>query len=124
MQAVISCLNNRMEECEAHIHEINTVLSTVQVESSLIRAREGFALEEIPSVCGWPLFIWKVARSFAEMLATQDMSRLKTCANDDCGWAFYDQSKNKTRRWCDDKVCGNIMKVRRFRARRKPEPAR
>jgi predicted RNA-binding Zn ribbon-like protein len=44
--------------------------------------------------------------------------RLKACMADDCQWAFYDRSRNRSGVWCDMKVCGNRHKVREFRARR------
>jgi predicted RNA-binding Zn ribbon-like protein len=60
----------------------------------------------------------EIAASFADLLANQDVGRLKTCGNPDCGWAFYDESKSRTRRWCAD-ACGNLVKVRRFRSARR-----
>lgn len=44
-------------------------------------------------------------------------SRLKLCANPDCGWAFYDRSRNQQGAWCSMAACGNRLKNRRFRAR-------
>jgi predicted RNA-binding Zn ribbon-like protein len=44
-------------------------------------------------------------------------ARLKICPADDCGWAFYDTSRNRSRRWCSMEVCGNRSKVRAFRDR-------
>ncbi len=41
--------------------------------------------------------------------------RLKLCGADDCRWAFYDRSKNRSSRWCDMASCGNREKARRFR---------
>ena len=35
----------------------------------------------------------------------------------DCGWWFVDDTKNRSRRWCDMKICGNREKMRRFRKR-------
>ena len=58
----------------------------------------------------------EIARSFVETLAERDASRIKICRNADCLWIFYDRSKNKSRKWCED-TCGNLMKVRRFRKR-------
>jgi predicted RNA-binding Zn ribbon-like protein len=43
--------------------------------------------------------------------------RLKACAAEDCQWAFYDQSRNRSRVWCDMAVCGNRTKVRAYRER-------
>ena len=44
--------------------------------------------------------------------------RLKTCANDECQWAFYDRSHSRRGTWCDMAACGNIIKNRNLRARR------
>jgi predicted RNA-binding Zn ribbon-like protein len=46
-------------------------------------------------------------------------SRLKVCANPDCQWAFYDRSRNQQGNWCDMAVCGNRLKNRQLRARRR-----
>jgi predicted RNA-binding Zn ribbon-like protein len=46
-------------------------------------------------------------------------SRLKTCANPDCRWAFYDRSRNQQGNWCDMALCGNRLKNRQLRARRR-----
>jgi predicted RNA-binding Zn ribbon-like protein len=49
-------------------------------------------------------------------------SRLGVCANDACRWAFYDRSKNRQGHWCNMAVCGNRLKNRDLRARRRGEP--
>jgi predicted RNA-binding Zn ribbon-like protein len=46
-------------------------------------------------------------------------ARLKACENDECRWAFYDRSHSRRGRWCDMAVCGNRMKNRDLRARRR-----
>jgi predicted RNA-binding Zn ribbon-like protein len=45
--------------------------------------------------------------------------RLKACSADDCQWAFYDQSKNRSGRWCSMRTCGNRTKTRAYRTRRR-----
>lgn len=44
--------------------------------------------------------------------------RLKACLSDDCQWAFYDASKNRSGTWCSMEVCGNRTKVRSHRQRK------
>jgi predicted RNA-binding Zn ribbon-like protein len=44
-------------------------------------------------------------------------SRVKACPQSDCQWAFLDQSRNRSRRWCSMEVCGNRAKTRTFRDR-------
>jgi predicted RNA-binding Zn ribbon-like protein len=58
-----------------------------------------------------------VAIAYESMVAGT-WSRLKACPADDCQWAFYDHSKNRSGTWCSMKVCGNRAKVRRYRERR------
>lgn len=47
-------------------------------------------------------------------------THMKACANDACRWAFYDRSRNHGGTWCDMATCGNKLKNREFRARRRP----
>jgi predicted RNA-binding Zn ribbon-like protein len=44
-------------------------------------------------------------------------SRLKACRN--CHWAFYDYSRNRAAGWCSMSLCGNRLKTRAYRARRR-----
>lgn len=41
--------------------------------------------------------------------------RLKGCA--ECGWAFFDRSRNRSARWCSMTICGNRTKNRAYRRR-------
>ena len=50
-------------------------------------------------------------------------ARLKVCANDECRWAFYDRSRNHGGMWCEMSACGNKLKNRQFRARRRKAKA-
>ncbi|HEY2602454.1 MAG TPA: ABATE domain-containing protein [Thermoleophilaceae bacterium] len=43
--------------------------------------------------------------------------RLKACPGDDCGWAFYDYSRNQASAWCSMAVCGSRSKARAYRRR-------
>ena len=43
--------------------------------------------------------------------------RLKTCANADCQWAYFDRSHSRRGAWCDMASCGNLIKNRNLRAR-------
>ena len=60
-----------------------------------------------------------ITLSAMTLLMEKDLSRTKRCAGLECGWMFYDNTKNKRRRWCEMRVCGNRAKVRAARARRK-----
>jgi predicted RNA-binding Zn ribbon-like protein len=56
-----------------------------------------------------------VAAAFEAML-DGSWSRLKACRN--CGWVFYDTSKNRSGSWCSMQLCGNRTKTRAYRRRK------
>lgn len=76
-------------------------------------------LELAPAELDWDWGLSEIAASFVELLADGERERLKVCANEECGWSFYDTSRNRSRRWCSSSLCGNTDKVRRFRERRR-----
>lgn len=49
----------------------------------------------------------------------EEWSRLKLCDSSTCRWAFFDQSRNHSSRWCKMASCGNRQKAKRFRERAK-----
>jgi hypothetical protein len=49
--------------------------------------------------------------------------RLKACPGRHCGWAFYDQSRNQSGRWCSMKVCGERDKARTYYRRKTRQPS-
>jgi predicted RNA-binding Zn ribbon-like protein len=68
--------------------------------------------------CSLDRVLWPVARSAAELLASNSLAMIRQCAGDECGWMFLDSSRNHNRQWCDMKDCGNRAKVQNFRQRR------
>jgi len=51
-----------------------------------------------------------------EAQLTGEWSRLKGCRQ--CGYAFFDRSKNRSAAWCSMSICGNRTKNRAYRRRR------
>lgn len=43
----------------------------------------------------------------------REMARIKLCPGDDCGWLFWDETKNARRKWCMMETCGNRAKAAR-----------
>lgn len=58
-----------------------------------------------------------VLAAVATVRTRGEWERFKLCPADDCAWAFYDTSRNRSRRWCSMEVCGNRAKVRSYRSR-------
>jgi predicted RNA-binding Zn ribbon-like protein len=73
-------------------------------------------------------WVWNDALSFKEVLAPvvwnagqvlteADHTRIRHCPS--CNWLFYDNTKNKSRRWCDMQDCGSRDKSLRYYHRTK-----
>ena len=65
----------------------------------------------------------RLAEPLVHAIATGETDRFRICANDECRYAFLDESRAGRRRWCDMSTCGNRAKVARHRARAKTEGA-
>ena len=82
---------------------------------------------------GWPLHIHYFApgarlaehlaadggMALAFVLAAGEWDRLRTCTAPDCARVLVDLSRNRSRRYCDSRTCGNRLHVAAYRARRK-----
>jgi predicted RNA-binding Zn ribbon-like protein len=58
--------------------------------------------------------VWAAALDAARILTSPDAARVRQCADAACGWFFLDTTRNRSRRWCSMKACGNRNKARRF----------
>ena len=58
------------------------------------------------------------AMALIDLIRTDQLSRLKTCAGADCELVFIDLSRNRSRRFCSDGGCGNRAHVAAYRRRR------
>jgi predicted RNA-binding Zn ribbon-like protein len=100
------------------ISKLNQALN-VPVWQKLVQNQNGFRTEAVPLQNDWDWVQARIAASFGEMLANREVERIKICANSDCRWVFHDPTKARTKRWCNDRTCGNRSRVRRARAAQK-----
>jgi predicted RNA-binding Zn ribbon-like protein len=98
---------------------LNAVLLKMPLSRRLMKGPKGYQLEMVPLQKNWDWVQAEIAASFAHLLADHDPRRLKICANTNCRWVFYDESKSRTRLYCTPDKCANLLKARRFRARHK-----
>lgn len=57
--------------------------------------------------------LWSVLHSAVTLLTQEDITRLKQCPGvDGCRGLFFDDSKNRSRRWCRMEDCGSKAKMR------------
>jgi len=98
------------------------------LNAALPEALSRLRLERRGSGFGWaweappaePLLapLWPILRSAAELLASDELYRVRECAAPSCAWLFVDRSRNRSRRWCSMETCGNRAKAHRHYRRR------
>ncbi|MEU9125643.1 CGNR zinc finger domain-containing protein [Streptomyces sp. NPDC048506] len=57
--------------------------------------------------------------ALAFLVVAGERERLRRCEAPDCRHAFVDLSRNRSRRYCDSRTCGNRLHVAAYRARRR-----
>jgi predicted RNA-binding Zn ribbon-like protein len=82
-----------------------------------VRAAASGRLELEPLGTGIAAPLGRLLAIVVEAQAAGTWARLKACPAEDCHWAFYDASRNRSRTWCSMQVCGNRAKARAYRAR-------
>jgi predicted RNA-binding Zn ribbon-like protein len=70
---------------------------------------------ELVRLLDWEVdgLVGTLAMAAARLLERADLTRLRECQDDDCGWLFLDRSKNGSRRWCSSADCGNRARAKR-----------
>jgi len=116
---IFSSLLERRPPRKADIDALSKELASARSRERLIASASGFvwAWDHAEDTLDLPL--WCVSQSAADLLTSADLGRLRRCGGHQCGWLFLDTSRNRKRRWCDMKDCGNRAKVRSFRERHK-----
>ncbi len=94
-------------------------------------AAGSWKLKTAPQAFAWEWNIGKdnlagmlgpLARSAADLLTSPELYRVGICADEDgCGFAFFDTSRNRSRRWCSMDDCGNRAKAQRHYQRQKAD---
>jgi predicted RNA-binding Zn ribbon-like protein len=94
---------------------VNAAVPAAFERSRLVRSNTGFTLAAGVKDDDLAAPLTPVVRSAIDLITSPDVERVRTCAAADCAWLFLDTTKNRARRWCDMRTCGNRDKVRRFR---------
>jgi len=102
---------------DSDLAELNGFLVARPLRRTLAPSGDVYELALTPLRSDWTYTLAEIATSFAELAAGVEARRIKVCPNPECRWVFYDETKNRRRRWCESTVCGNRDKVRRFRER-------
>jgi predicted RNA-binding Zn ribbon-like protein len=101
----------------ADVSRLNAEIAAARGREVLAPFRDGLRWEWPDAGGRLDSPLWPVARAAAALLTSGDLTRLRQCGGERCGWLFLDRSRNHSRQWCTMEDCGNVAKVRRFRRR-------
>lgn len=93
------------------VETLNGELLKARNHERLSSTDKGFTWEWTGSEIALDRMLWSIALSGAEFLSRGDLSRLRECGGEECGWLFEDTSRNRSRQWCHMQDCGNLAKV-------------
>ena len=98
----------------AEVHQINHFALEALKHRKLTRTNGDYRWQwQISGSNLLDRILWPIAESAANLLTTKDHAAIRECGAPDCEWLFLDHSRNRSRRWCDMKLCGNRQKARR-----------
>lgn len=92
------------------LSHVSTQAQRAAAASTLRAGDDGRMRWELRRGLGLDLAVLVLARAGADLLTSDDVSVVKACPGDDCGWLFVD--RRGRRRWCSMNSCGNRAKVR------------
>ena len=95
-----------------------------EVEAASERSRYALILDPATGTCalrpnadGIDGALGRILAAMQAAMLERTWGRLKSCADENCRWAYFDHSKNGCSRWCSADTCGNRSKVKRYRER-------
>jgi predicted RNA-binding Zn ribbon-like protein len=105
--------NNGLPFDEAKVERLDRAASRAGM-------RVRFCAEEpelVPDAAGVDGAIARLMSIVAAAVSHGAWERMKACSRQDCYWAFYDHSKNRSGKWCSMETCGNVEKAKAYRQR-------
>lgn len=103
---------------------LNAALREAHSHMQIVTSAQGFDWGWEESQDSFDAILWPVARSAADLLFSDNLDRVRECADDrGCGYVFLDMSRNRSRRWCSMDTCGNRAKAKRHYAQTKQKLA-
>lgn len=123
MCAVLWAIVNRRPAPQNELTRLNHFVQEAARHAQLVQTAGPFDWKFEEAV-NFDAPLWPIARSAADLLASDQLALVRPCAAKTCLWLFLDTSKNHRRRWCDMTKCGNRAKFQRFYKRNKKRGSR
>jgi predicted RNA-binding Zn ribbon-like protein len=103
---------------EATLGELNRILSRAVGTRRIDQTEEGrYVRRFIPVGDAFGGLVIPIVESAVDSFIRDEFAKIRACAGRRCGRHFADDTRSRTRRWCEMRGCGNRAKARRRRQR-------
>jgi predicted RNA-binding Zn ribbon-like protein len=106
------------EVSEADAGTLNDALKKLNADSLVVPGPGQVAWQWVEKSSGVSRLLGRIVRSAAEVLTSDDIERVKSCAAKKCCWLFMDRSRSRNRRWCEMRTCGSQHKAKAYYKRK------
>ena len=117
LRAIFNTLAGARRIRSSMLEVLNEELAGAMARSQVVPTDDGFTWIWAQGGKALDSVLWPIARSAADLLTDGPLASIRVCEGRGCGWIFLDTSRNRTRRWCDMRTCGNRAKARRHHER-------
>lgn len=114
LRALLACNHDRCAPDPGSVKVLNDTADRAGLCVRFAPAGRSVVACGVPGVPG---AFGRLLAMVADAQSDGTWERLKLCPADDCAEAFYDVSRNRSRRWCSMDGCGNRAKVGAYRRR-------
>jgi predicted RNA-binding Zn ribbon-like protein len=108
LYVIFRCIILKEKVPSIDLNRFNKVLSGyfrfLQIEENADGFKESWNIE----TDSFQRLLAPIVKDSYETILARNHDRIKECPN--CGWLFYDTTKNGKRRWCSMKSCGSNIK--------------
>ena len=119
IHGVFSAVARGNEPDEEQIESLNELLSRVPLRLRFTAQTQGFGWDWSGAGTDLSQVLWPIIWSAASLLNSDQLSHVRQCEAERCGWLFVDRSRRGNRKWCDMRDCGNRAKARRHYERQR-----
>ncbi len=116
---LFSSIIHNAEPSQVDLATFNTALAAALGHARIVSLADHFVWDWADKGESLDRMLWPVVRAAADLLASDERNAVRVCESSTCDWVFLDTSKNRSRRWCSMRTCGNRAKAHRHYERKK-----
>ncbi|MBL4739894.1 MAG: CGNR zinc finger domain-containing protein [Sneathiella sp.] len=96
------------------VSDLNDHLEGFRTYLKIVPVDDGVELKTEAAEQGPEQLLYPILKDIAEFLVSDQVTKIRQCASDNCDLYFVNSSRNGRRRWCSMSTCGNRAKVNAY----------